>query len=89
MGDEPKTDKPEHSGRSCASWVWVAAALLVAYPLSMGPAIWIGVWAHLSGECFCLIYAPILFLVRYGHWDSIFMAYINWWHQHMPLPPRR
>jgi hypothetical protein len=74
---EPRQRRP-WQGRK---WVWAAALwLLVAYPLSMGPAVYAHRRGWVDGQTVEVVYGPALrVLLSNGTTGSAFLRYLTWW----------
>ncbi len=59
-------------------WITVAVvAVLVAYPLSFGPACWITSRCSIQGDWLLVVYRPMLWLLKNGP-DFLFYA-LSWY----------
>jgi hypothetical protein len=64
-GEEQIESAHEREGRWVwlnGSWFWVLVGLLVAYPLSVGPAAWVLFRVPWLERAFGIVYAPIGYL---------------------------
>jgi hypothetical protein len=76
MSDEPKKKQPVVRAR------WAALALLMLYPLSVGPAWW--ACSHLESgwvmEAYDAIYAPLQWVSeRNDTFGGMVIWYVGWW----------
>ena len=81
---EGQNENTGKSGYNHATWWLVAAfALLIAYPLSIGPLVYLTEKDHIPEEAedtLSIIYAPILWLMDSSEQVSAGMeVYIGWW----------
>ncbi len=71
-----------------AFWGTVVAVVTVAYPLSIGPAIWL---SHRLGNPQWImnvteaIYGPLIWLAVQSGWvGNFYLMYVEWWQAAMP-----
>jgi hypothetical protein len=88
MSDEPK--KRSRSWRSLGWIGWTALALLLVYPLSIGPAVWISTAIGVPGDWINTPYRPVLWLAFQSRASNkILYGYMNLystlrWGRHPP-----
>jgi hypothetical protein len=72
MSDEPKKRR--------GAWIWWPVVLLIVlYPLSVGPAMWL-VTSPALDKTVSTIYAPIFWLVGRSDWAaSVVEWYLHFW----------
>jgi len=75
MSDEPK--------RRSRTWIgWVLAAAFVLYPLSLGPACGLGIWARNDALFIALrfVYRPLWWACdRWPMLGAVIWPYETWW----------
>lgn len=65
-------------------WIWVAIIplILFAYPLSMGPVVYLAEAGYIPdsyNELVNAIYAPMFTVCELTHTDRVLVVYLAWW----------
>ena len=61
-----------------------AIAMIAAYPLSCGPAVWL-VGHGCVPSWMCEIYMPLEWLLAESNTPEWYGAYMSWWWNHSPI----
>ncbi len=70
---------------SSVFWVSIALLLLLAYPLSLGPVVWLdsqGMFSEAARRWIEVLYSPLLFLFENENiplLPQLFESYVDWW----------
>ena len=69
-------------GKSSYAWVFIGLALLVLYPLSAGPMVWLheNFYLDASGQVVETVYAPLKFIADNNKQVKMFLDwYLDFW----------